>query len=69
MNITSFRQAKSTHPIHTPDALLNVFLACRVPHKRASPGLLSMILQRMFCGWPKVGHRAGKASHSAFHFP
>jgi hypothetical protein len=56
MQLSSFLLS-SRRPIHTPDPLLNVFLACRTPARASSPGLISGLLRA-------AAQRRRKTSHT-----
>lgn len=62
MQFTSFRLQRTYRSMHTPDCLLNVFLACRVPPRQQSPGLVYVLLQGLVSAWHKAVHHTGHAS-------
>lgn len=53
MQLSSFAH-RARRPVHTPDRLLNAFLACRTPAGPSSPGLIAML-------W-RISTRAARAA-------
>jgi hypothetical protein len=47
----------SRRPIHTPDPLLNVFLACRTPVRPSSPRLITGLVHSIVQQYRKTGQR------------
>lgn len=62
MQLTSFRLQRTLRPMHTPDRLLNAYLACRTPPRRQTPGLISLLLYGLLRACGKAIHRARHAS-------